>query len=268
MSSLKGATERQALGYEQHNDLQHDLGLKMIEKLDLSKGMSVLDLGCGTGNLTKILSERVGPEGRIVAIDPDKKRLQIARESYSASNIEYIEADDRTFPEGQYDLIFSNTVVHWIRDKRALFEKVYKNLKVGGQFVFVTFDGSPKVSHEIVRRLFEELVSPDFFEDLYSTKCFCQSFSEYEALASSFRFIKESAETVKHTMKFKNVDDCIEKYFSSLHRGAFDPEKFDKQKLQEIKEEYGNGPIVYQEPDGILFMILSKPQLVTNELPV
>ena len=72
-----------------------------------------------------------------------KERLQIPRESYSASNIEYIEADDKTFPEGQYDLIFANTVIHWIQDKRAMFEKVYDNLKSEGQFAFVTFDGVP-----------------------------------------------------------------------------------------------------------------------------
>ena len=120
-------------------------------------------MGYGTGNVTKILSERVGPEGRIIAVDPDKERLQIARKNYSASNIEYIKADDKTFPEGQYDLIFANAVIHWIQDKRALFEKVYKNLKVGGRFAFVTPDGVPNVNHGIVKRLFGELVSPDFF---------------------------------------------------------------------------------------------------------
>ena len=75
-------------------------GLRMIEQFDLDKGVSVLDLRCGTGNLTKILSERVGTEGRIVAIDPDKERLQTDRENYSASNIKYIEAGVQTSPEG------------------------------------------------------------------------------------------------------------------------------------------------------------------------
>ena len=134
----------------------------MIEQLDLDKGMSVLDLGCGTGNLTKILSEKVGPEGRIVAVDPDKERLQIARENYSVSNIEYIEADDQTFPEGQYDLVFANTVIHWIQDKRALFEKVYKNLKVGGRFAFVTFDGIPKVNHKLLGGCLKNWCLPTF----------------------------------------------------------------------------------------------------------
>ena len=258
------ATERQALSYEQHNNVQQEFGIKMIERLQPSKGMSVLDLGCGTGNLTNVLSERVGPEGRIIAVDPDEDRLQIARENYLASNIEYIEADDKTFPEGQYDLVFANAVIHWIQDKRALFEKVYKNLKAGGQFAFVTPDGVPNMNHGLVKRLFDELVSPDFLPELFSTKCLCLRSREYEALGRSLGFVKVSAETTEHHDKWKNVDDCIVKWFSQLHRGAIDPETFDKKKLQQIKEEYGDGPIVSKESYRMLSMILLKPELAAS----
>ena len=108
--SSKGPS--QAKSYERGHDEQRQYGMKMIEMLDLKKGSTVLDLGCGTGDLTKVLSERVGPEGKVVAVDPDGERLKIARERYSASNIEYIEADDKTFPPGQYDVVFANYVLH------------------------------------------------------------------------------------------------------------------------------------------------------------
>ena len=51
-----------------------------------------------------VLSERVGQEGKVVAVDLDGERLKIARERYSASNIEYIEADDKTFPPNIFTL--------------------------------------------------------------------------------------------------------------------------------------------------------------------
>ena len=150
-------------------------------------------------------------------------------------------------------------MIHWIQDKRTLFEKVYKNLKVGGQFAFVTFDGVPKVNHKVVRRLFEELVSPDFFQDLFSTKFLCLRSSEYERLALSLGFTKVSAETVEHCDKWKNIDDCSDKWYSGLHKGAFNPGAFDEERLKQIKEEHGDGPIIYEKPNRILFMILSKP---------
>ena len=55
---------------------------RMIDMLTLEKGITVLDLGCGTGYLTKVLLDKVGPEGKVVAVDPDGERLKIAREKY------------------------------------------------------------------------------------------------------------------------------------------------------------------------------------------
>ena len=57
----------------------------MIDMLNVEKGAIVLDLGCGTGYLTKALSERVGPEGKVVAVDPDGERLKIAKHTLLAT---------------------------------------------------------------------------------------------------------------------------------------------------------------------------------------
>ena len=78
--------------YENESTLQRDAGITMIDKLNIQKGSTILDLGCGTGSLAKVLSGSVGPKGNVVAVDPDGERLKIAREKYSASNIEYIQA--------------------------------------------------------------------------------------------------------------------------------------------------------------------------------
>lgn len=251
--------ERQALSYKQHNEVQHSLGLKMIERLNLKRSaITALDLGCGTGNLTKVLAERIGSDGKVVAVDPDKERLKIAQECYSSSNIEYIEADDKTFPEGQYDLVFANAVLHWIHDKKSLFERVYKNLKPGGQFAFVTFDGIPEVHHAVVKRVFEELVSQDFLHKLHFTKCDLLQGNEYEALALSLGYLTVCFEIEEHRDRWKNLDDCIDKWYSGL-QGTFDPEKFDMEKFQRIKEEYGDGEVVYEKPNGMLFMVFAKP---------
>ena len=57
----------------------------MIDLVHPKVNSTVLDLGCGTGNLTCILAERVGPGGKVIGVDPDKERLHVAREKYSAS---------------------------------------------------------------------------------------------------------------------------------------------------------------------------------------
>ena len=59
-----------AASYEKRSGVQHAMGVKLMDMVALEKGSTVLDLGCGTGHLTKVLSERVGPEGKVVAVDP------------------------------------------------------------------------------------------------------------------------------------------------------------------------------------------------------
>ena len=72
----------QAQEYTEKSSMQEEDSLRLIRQLCPQEGMKVLDLGCGTGYLSKVLAERVGLRGKVVAVDPDKERLRIAKETY------------------------------------------------------------------------------------------------------------------------------------------------------------------------------------------
>ena len=247
----------QAACYESGNETQRDAGIKLIDKLEITKGSTVLDLGCGTGLLAKVLSERVGPEGRVVAVDPDEERLKIAREKYSANNIEYIQADDKTFPAGQYDLIFCNVVIHWIPDKESLFKRVYMNLHPGAQFTFTTSDGEIAIP-AIGRRFFDEVVGPDFLQQLFSEVCMYPTAVECKTLASATGFEQTSVITTDVHPEWRNLDHYID-VMHGWFGGEFDPSQFDRDALTKLKEEYGDGPVVQTNPIKQLSAILTKP---------
>ena len=155
-----------ATSYDKTSSYQRDSGYQFIQQLSLGRGCRVLDLGCGTGSLAAVLSECVGPEGKVIAVDPDGERLKVAQEKYARDNIEYLSANDATFPEGPYDLIFANHVVHCIHDKEALFRRVYENLKSGGRFACtspLTFPAWPPVASKCTSELF----GPDFISNIY-----------------------------------------------------------------------------------------------------
>ncbi len=246
-------TKSQASSYEQKSKGQRNGGLDLIDMLNVEKGATVLDLGCGTGYLTKVLSERVGPEGKV---DPDGERLKIAREKYSASNIQYIHADDRTFPSERYNLVFSNAVIHWISDKEGLHGHVYNNLCVGGRFAFTTPNGffpNPMVGI----KLFDELVHPNFLHQMFHEKMILLSCNEYRNIATTAGF-KNISTTVKNIdLQWSSLDSYIDSMYGWF-QGEFDPKQFDKDKLDEIKQQHGDGPVIAPEPHRRLYVILTK----------
>ena len=80
----------------------------LINTIDIQPGWNVLDLGCGTGNGTKKLGERVGDSGHVIGIDPIAERIVQAKEYNATKNVEYHTSYGRdacTFGEGVFDLV-------------------------------------------------------------------------------------------------------------------------------------------------------------------
>ena len=118
-----------AEAYSRFETEQHDKGsaiidgMKLIDVLSPKEGDKVLDIGCGTGELTRVLAERVGPGGKVIGVDPDKEMLKVANEKYGKSNLEFLEGNSENFPENQYAMVYCNYVFHWVKDKVTNFKK-------------------------------------------------------------------------------------------------------------------------------------------------
>ena len=131
--------EPAAFCYKEIPHIMNDGCVRLLDKLAPERGSRVLDLGCGTGYLANLLAERVGPQGKVVAVDPDAARIKVATDTYGGnSNLEFVVASGSDFPVDQYDIVFSTFVMHWIEDKDTVFRRVFDNLKPGGCFVFTT----------------------------------------------------------------------------------------------------------------------------------
>lgn len=127
--------------YAQTSAFQSDRGLNLMAAAAPTRGERVLDLGCGPGNLTRELARRVGPEGKVVGIDPDQDRLDVARMTTpkGMTNLRFEPGRAETlcrFDENSMDLIYSNYVAHWVPDRDALMAEVYRCLKPGGRCAF------------------------------------------------------------------------------------------------------------------------------------
>jgi len=98
--------------------------LEELKLVPLHPGMDVLDVGCGTGAVTRILAERVSP-GRVVGLDLSEERLSVARqiaEEQAVSNVEYVRSDVRDLdPKNhRFDLTYSRCLFQYLPGKAGL----------------------------------------------------------------------------------------------------------------------------------------------------
>lgn len=181
----KDITRRQHLEYDAFVECTKGNVSDNFNILDRVRSLdccTVIDLGCGTGNHTVKLAEKVGPNGVVIGVDPDKERICVANTKWAKDNLTFVAGDEETFPEGQYDLFFSYYAVHWIKRKQLLFKRVYKNLKPGGQFAFVVSKETSHLGKEI-----SSLMGPEGAKQIYNQWHFCSS-EEYERLAKDAGF--------------------------------------------------------------------------------
>lgn len=110
---------------------------------------TILDIGCGTGRDTYVLSKLVGEKGNVYGIDMTENQIQIAEKyrdvqtrmfEYQKPNVhfihDYIENIEKHFASDSIDIIVSNCVVNLIENKENLIRQVYLILKNGGEFYF------------------------------------------------------------------------------------------------------------------------------------
>ncbi len=89
---------------------------------------TILELGCGTGNLTQIISRKF-PDAKITAVDISEECLKECKSRISSSNIEYIKSDfkELELPNNSFDLVLSSISIHHLIDseKEVLFRKIF-----------------------------------------------------------------------------------------------------------------------------------------------
>ncbi len=106
-----------------------DLGMPVLDLLAPKSGERILDLGCGDGALTEKLAER-GIE--VVGVDASPDQVQAAQRRGLDARV--MDARDLTFHH-EFDAVFSNAALHWVRQAEAVIAGVRRSLKPGGRFV-------------------------------------------------------------------------------------------------------------------------------------
>jgi trans-aconitate 2-methyltransferase len=128
-----------AITYDNISNIQEDWANIIIKKRNWTRKENLLDAGCGSERVTKILSEKITEE-YIYAIDNDPNMIKKAKEALKDfKNVTVMQADlldiqSLDFPI-KFDVIFSNAVLHWVLDHHKVFENFYDLLLPNGQLL-------------------------------------------------------------------------------------------------------------------------------------
>ncbi|TSB45950.1 class I SAM-dependent methyltransferase [Alkalicoccobacillus porphyridii] len=108
----------------------------------VTEGMSVLDVGCGTGTITKGIAEIVGSRGRVVGIDQNPAFVETANESaLDLPMLSFMEGDVYDLPfENEFDMVTSARVLQWLSDPVRALRTLIAAAKPGGKIIILDYN--------------------------------------------------------------------------------------------------------------------------------
>ena len=228
-----------AVLYRERANVQRREGREFIAEISPKPGDTILDIGCGTGELTAYLAELVGPTGKVIGVDPDCARIKLAQESYQhiAENLTFVEGCGDKFPDmdqGKYDLIFSSSVLHWIFNKEQVFSAAYRSLKPGGKVAFFYLPENPLLVTKVILELFpqisEQILKLWCYEDKEVVKQYC--------LNAGFTITKNHE--FSESESFDNVLDFC-RWFDGATHGLANVSSISKERLDKFVPPHVEG---------------------------
>ena len=185
-------------------------------------GQKVLDLAGGTGDLTALMANKVGPEGKIVLSDINRSMMQVGRERMVdkglVGNIEYVQANAESlpFPKGEFDLVTMAFGLRNVTDKAKALRSIQSVIKPGGRLLVLEFS---KPLSETLNKIYDTYsfnILPKLGEIIANDA------DSYQYLAESIRMHPDQ-DTLKNMILEAGFDHCdvhnLTGGIVALHRG-------------------------------------------------
>jgi ubiquinone/menaquinone biosynthesis C-methylase UbiE len=122
---------------------------QVLDRVGINAGMRCLDVGCGPGEVMRLVAERVGATGRVTGLDNDgrigREAVEVLRATV-AGQFEFIQADAETTgepPGGPFDLVYARLLLFHLSDPVAMLRKMYAWTRPGGVLLVQDLDFHP-----------------------------------------------------------------------------------------------------------------------------
>lgn len=118
----------------------------LVDKLDLRPGQVIADIGAGTGYYSRRIARRIGPSGKVLAVDIQPEMLKLLDRQMQSAGITNVTTilgttTDPRLPDASVDMAFLIDVYHEFDFPHEMMTAICRSLKPGGRVVFVEFRG-------------------------------------------------------------------------------------------------------------------------------
>jgi trans-aconitate methyltransferase len=196
--------------YRRASSQQKTWGRKLISELDLEGNEHILDIGCGDGTLTAELAELV-PDGFVLGLDASMNMIETARKGCSAQNLRFDLQDiGKISVESEFDVVFSNATLHWVKNHNKLLANVYGSLIDGGTARF-QFGGDGNCSNliAVLRETISQKDYAGYFEN-FEWPWYMPTLTQYRELLDRTAFAVRQLWSRNADKYFENVEAMVQ----------------------------------------------------------
>jgi trans-aconitate 2-methyltransferase len=133
-------------------------GLDLLSRVPETEPATAIDLGCGTGSLTRLIAAR-WPQSHVVGLDSSESMLAEAK---NHEGIDWVLGDIADWnPPTEYGLVFSNAALHWLDDHESLFAQLSRAVEPGGTLAVQMPDNWSEPTHSIPAQVLDDPLFTD-----------------------------------------------------------------------------------------------------------
>jgi arsenite methyltransferase len=197
-------------------------GLLLLDRVPMKSGLTILDVGAGTGFLTLELAQRCGPDARVIALDPWKAgmyRLRRKLEHLGVDNVVLIEQDAAAIdlPDASIDLIVSNLGINNFENAAAVLRSCFRVAKPDARLLLTTnLAGHMSEFYDVYRATLIELGRSDRLAALDAHISHRGTVDSVSSMVADAGFKVVCVDTHSFRMRFADGSSLLRHYFIRL----------------------------------------------------
>lgn len=178
-----------------------------VELSHVRPGQKILDLAGGSGDLTRLLSKKVGAKGQVILADINAAMLQVGRDKLLDeglfNNIAFVQGNAQCLPfeDNSFDCITMGFGLRNVTDKEEALRSMYRVCKPGGKLMVLEFSTPPSSGIKAIYDWYSFNILPKI------GKLFAQDEQSYQYLAESIR-MHPNQEQLKQLIEQAGFEDC------------------------------------------------------------